>query len=141
LLARTWWSAVKYFGVLAADVLALLAGAVAVVVVVRLDVMPGGGAGGAVFGEVVVCAKTGQAISAVAAIVLPIEAYLAIMQSLLSGHGPNDPPLARFRSVRPQKNVWRVGWQEMFRDPDLPFSGGDDGRRDRPGADICGSPW
>ena len=55
-----------------------------VVVVVRLDVMPGGvvGAGAVVEVLLVVCARTGHAISAVAAIMVPIEACLAMVKYL-----------------------------------------------------------
>jgi len=58
---------------------------VVVVVVVRFDVMPGGvvGAGAVVEVLLVVCARTGHAISAVAAIIVPIEACLAMVKYLL----------------------------------------------------------
>src|SRR5215472_13747332 len=54
---------------------------------VRLGVMPGGGVAGLV--PVVGWARTGHEISAVAASMVPIEAYLAMAECLPLGHASN----------------------------------------------------
>ena len=114
---------------------------VVVVVVVRLDVTPGGG-GGAAGLALVVWARTGHAISAVAAIMVPIEACLAMVKYLPLGHDPTASPHAGLRSVRPQKNVWTwMGWQSSSSDPRLWLFRRRQWRSDRSGADICGSLW
>jgi hypothetical protein len=95
---------VKYFGVLAVELAAMSGRVVVVVVVVRLEVMPGGG-GAAGLVPVVVWARTGHANSAVAAIMVPIEACLAMVLYLPLGHEPNGLARPGLRSVRPQKNV------------------------------------
>jgi hypothetical protein len=103
LLARTWWSAVKNFGVLDIELELLTAvsdrgAVVVVVVVVRLDVMPGGVVGAGAAGPVllVVCARTGHAISAVAAIMVPSEACLAMVKCLPTRQGTNGCLCGRF---------------------------------------------
>jgi hypothetical protein len=74
---------VKYFDALDEGVVAVVAVAdgwvVVVVVVVWLDVMPGGAGGAAGVVVLVVWASTGHAINAVAAIIVPIEAFLAMV--------------------------------------------------------------
>jgi hypothetical protein len=86
--------------------------------VVRLDVMPGGDGGAAGLEPLVVWARTGHAINAVAAIIVAIEACLAMVDYLPSGHDPNGLALWELRPVRPQKNVWAwTDWQSWSSDP------------------------
>jgi hypothetical protein len=54
---------------------------------------------------VVVCASAGNVISAVAATMPVIEVDLSMIKCLLSLCHSNEQSFARFRSVRPQKNV------------------------------------
>jgi len=77
---------------------------VVVVVVVWVDVPPGGGAGGVVPG-VVDCASTGNAKSAEAATMLAIERDLDMIKCLPSLCRENERSIGWFRSVRAQKNV------------------------------------
>ena len=115
---------------------------VVVVVVVRLDVMPGGDGGAAGLVPLVVWARTGHAISAVAAIMVPIEACLAMVNISLWDSDPNGLAPWGLRSVRPQKNVWAwADWQSSGGDPRFDFFGRRQWRSDRSGADICGSLW
>jgi DNA end-binding protein Ku len=98
---------VKYFGALAAGDAAVVPGlVVVVVVVVRLDVMPGGEGGAAGLVPLVVWARTGHAINAVAAIMDAIEACLAMVRYLPLGQSPNGLARWGLRLNRPQKNVW-----------------------------------
>jgi hypothetical protein len=108
---------------------------------VWLDVMPGGGAGGAAAGPVpVVWARTGHEMSAVAASMVPIEAYLAMIEYLLwTGTGTVFSlwGCARFD----HKRTCACDWVTDTATPSQVFLWRRQWRSDRSGADICGSLW
>jgi hypothetical protein len=100
---------VKYFGALDDGVAAVVVSAgrvvVVVVVVLWLEVMPGGGGGAAGLVVLVVWARTGHAITAVAAIMVPIDACLDMVDVSLWDSNRTASTHCGLRSVRPQKNV------------------------------------
>src|SRR5262249_18279479 len=108
---------------------------------VRVVVIPGDEAGGGAPVPVVVCARTGHPIRALAAIMVPSEACLAILNvSLWDKH----PTIGSFRGCARfgHKRTCGLRTRRCARAPlDSLLSGRDPWQSDRFGGDICGSLW